>query len=130
MGYTERFGIMYNDFNYTRDCNSPSEESPVYEASDGSITKTCGLPCRLHAQPDPAYAMGQTRHVKNSLLWMQSLWKSGELPDPARFLASTVGGDICFGNGNYTVSGQTVRCLGNDVAASLASSPQPSVLFV
>jgi len=130
MGYTERFGIMYNDFNYTTDTNSPGADSPVYDATAGTISKTCGLPCRLNGQPDPIYASGQTRHVKNSLLWMQSLWKSGELPDPSPLLASTVGGDVCFGRGNYTVSGQTVRCHGADDEIPFASSPQRLVVVV
>merc|ERR1712130_748036 len=108
MGYTERFGLVYNDYNYTTDTNSPGEDSPVYDANSGKITGKCGLPCRLNAQPDPTYASRQTRHVKNSLLWMQSVWRSGELTDPSSLLASTVGGDICYGRGNYTVSGQTV----------------------
>jgi len=110
MGYNERFGIMYNTFNFAVDPNSPQADTPVYNAADGTMAKKCGVACLINAQPDPVSASNQTRHVKNSLLWMQSVWKSGELPDPAPLLTSTIGGDICYGHGSYTASGQTVEC--------------------
>lgn len=107
MGYTERFGLVYNDFKFGVDPNGPGADTPVYNAKDGTMSENCGLPCVINAGPTAA---GQTRHAKNTILWMRSLWKSGELPDPAPFLTSTPGGDICYGHGTITVSGQTVEC--------------------
>merc|ERR1712232_458843 len=61
MGYTERFGMLYNDFNDMVDPNSPSAESPVYNAEDGTMQTKCGHAC-VRGQP----GSGQTRHAKNS----------------------------------------------------------------
>ena len=110
MGYSERFGAMFNDFNFSSDPNAPDAATPVYDFASGKVVGTCGARCSEAGVPDPSSAYRQTRHAKNSLLWMQWLWQLNELPDPARFLASTIGGDVCYGVGQYTVSGQTVDC--------------------
>lgn len=84
----------------------------MYDPATGAIKGTCGLPCSMTHVPDPSKGMGQTRHAKNSLLWLQWLWRSSELPDPSRFLASTIGGDVCYGDAGtaYPVSGQAADC--------------------
>merc|ERR1712039_551355 len=89
------------------DENSPNADTPVYDPHDGTMTRKCGQAC---VRPQPL-SNGQTRHAKNSLLWMMQIWKTNQLPDPMPFLASTEGGDICYGHGTYkAVDGQQVKC--------------------
>ena len=124
-GYTERFGVMYNDFNFQplSDLNAPTQATPVYNAQTGKLDGTCGIVCAEAGMPNPATAMNQTRHAKNSLLWLQWLWRSSEIPDPARFLTGSIGGDVCYGapGSTYIVSGgKTVPC---DVKSSVPGEP-------
>jgi len=112
-GYSERFGMLYADFQAGDDPNAPGPDSPVYDIHTGKVSGTCGVGCSLAAKPAPATAKGQTRHAKNSALWLQWLWQGkGTLPDPASLLASSVGNDICYGDKGttYTVDLQTVPC--------------------
>merc|ERR1711971_363192 len=106
MGFTERFGMMYDDFTAGVDENSPNADTPVYNPHDGTMTRKCGQAC---VRPQPL-SNGQTRHAKNSLLWMMQIWKTNQLPDPMPYLASTEGGDICYGHGTYTVNNQVGKC--------------------
>jgi beta-glucosidase/6-phospho-beta-glucosidase/beta-galactosidase len=112
-GYTERFGVLYTDYNAGEDDNSPTPESPVYDINTGVVSGKCGVACSLAAKPDPSKAMTQTRHAKHSALWLQWLWQSkGVLPDPSPLLASSIGSDVCYGKAGttYTVDGATVDC--------------------
>jgi beta-glucosidase/6-phospho-beta-glucosidase/beta-galactosidase len=60
MGYTERFGIIYNDFNFGTDSNTS------YNSDN---------------QPQ---ANGQVRTLKDSACWFQdTLWSSNSLADPS-----------------------------------------------
>ena len=109
-GYSERFGVMYNEFSFKplSDNNAPQPSTPVYNAHTGRLDGVCGSTCAMADVPNPFTAVNQTRHAKNSLLWLQWLWRSNEIPDPSRFLTSTVGGDVCYGRSGtvYVVSGK------------------------
>ncbi len=63
---------MYNDFNFQSlsDLNAPTQATPVYNAQTGKLDGTCGIVCTEAGMPNPATAMNQTRHAKNSLLWL------------------------------------------------------------
>lgn len=66
MGYNERFGVIYNDFNMGTDPNT----------SDNS--------------DDQPQAQGQSRTPKNSACWMsQSLWATNSLVDPSTIQCSS-----------------------------------------
>mmetsp|Transcript_2164 Transcript_2164/g.5334 ORF Transcript_2164/g.5334 Transcript_2164/m.5334 type:complete len:700 (+) Transcript_2164:88-2187(+) len=117
-GYAERFGCLYNEFQFGADPNSPSPESPVYVADQGVIDGVCGSSCEDAnvGKPAPVGAYNQTRHAKNSILWLQWVWESNSMVDQSRFLASTIGGDVCYGEGEY-----------NGVKCSLSSTiPGPA----
>jgi beta-glucosidase/6-phospho-beta-glucosidase/beta-galactosidase len=111
-GYSERFGTLYADLQFGDDPNSPTPESPMYDASTGQLSGTCGIKCTLSSKPAPSLGMNQTRHAKNSALWLQWLWRSGTLPDPAPFLAGSMGNDVCYGDAGttYSVNNQVVAC--------------------
>jgi len=117
-GFSERFGVMYNDFKFKSlsDPNAPGMDTPVYDAATGKLEGTCGIACAMTGMPDPAAAMNQTRHAKNALLWLQWLWRSSVIPDPARFLTGTIGGDVCYGASGSTyapnpaAASDTVTC--------------------
>jgi len=122
-GYLERFGTQFADLQPGADPNSPGADARIYDAPTGKLGDKCGVRCLLTATPSAAGAPAQTRHAKNSLLWLQWLWRSTELPDPSRFLASTIGGDVCYGPSGapYDVSNQHSVC-GN---ASTVPGPPP-----
>jgi len=109
-GYSERFGVMYNDFNFGTDPNAPGPKTPVYQAKTGKVEGVCGVECLENGIPDPVTAINQTRHAKGALLWLQWLWRGSQIPSPERFLASSIGGDVCYGTGTYTVSSHTYKC--------------------
>lgn len=64
-GYSERFGVVFNDFRFGNDTNSPS----------GGWA----------GQPTAA---GQTRTRKDSSRWLQAVWETNALVDPAALLRS------------------------------------------
>jgi len=109
LGYSERFGITWNDFAFGEpfaDENAPNQETPVYDANSGKISGPCGNACvygngNMAQMPDPKRAYNQTRHPKNSALYLQWIWQSNTLVNPARFLAGSIGGDVCYGEGKY-----------------------------
>jgi hypothetical protein len=109
LGYSERFGINWNDFQFGEgfaDPNSPNTETPVYDANAGLISGPCGDKCifgngNLARTPSPDLAINQTRHAKNSALYLQWIWQSNTVVNPARFLAGSIGGDVCYGTGVY-----------------------------
>jgi len=111
-GYSERFGVMFNDFRFGHDPNAPDPATPVYNAQTGKLDGTCGIECAYNGIPsaNATTAYGQTRHAKGALLFLQWLWRSSELPSPNRWLSASVGGDVCYGEGTYTVSSQTFQC--------------------
>ena len=88
-------GTMYTDFNFTTDPNAPNASTPVYDATTGRLSGTCGLKCSEAGQPDPASAYKQTRHAKNSLLWLQWLWQTNALPVRRDIPSPTA--DACHG---------------------------------
>eukprot|EP00121_Abeoforma_whisleri_P011898 Awhi_evm1s10980 len=47
--------------------------------------------------PDPATSRNQTRHPKNSMLWLLEVYHTQTIVDPSNYLYRTKGGDICFG---------------------------------
>jgi hypothetical protein len=119
LGYSERFGINWNDFQFGEgfaDPNSPNTETPVYDAGTGKISGPCGDKCifgngNLARTPSPDLAANQTRHAKNSALYLQWIWQSGTVVNPARFLAGSIGGDVCYGHGMYNDGASTdVQC--------------------
>jgi hypothetical protein len=94
------------------DPNSPDTETPVYDANTGTISGLCGDKCiygngNMAQNPDPKMAYNQTRHPKNSALYLQWIWQSNTLVDPATFLAGSIGGDICYGEGTYSDDGNS-----------------------
>jgi len=106
MGYSERFGVIWNDFLFDVDPDAPNETTPVFDPHQGRVTGPCGMACvlgngNLASQPGPRNAYQQTRHPKNTALWLQWVWETNTVVDPARFLASSIGGDICYGEGTY-----------------------------
>jgi len=133
LGYSERFGITWNNFEFNEpfaDPNSPNTETPVYDANTGAISGPCGDKCiygngNMAQNPDPNMAYNQTRHPKNSALYLQWIWQSNTLVNPATFLAGSIGGDICYGEGTYSDDGNSatgpVEC-GFDLAKD---SPGP-----
>merc|ERR1712048_451942 len=125
LGYSERFGITWNDFGFPlvgegfADPNSPNAETTVYNADAGEIQGKCGDACifgngNMAQTPDPKKAYNQTRHPKNSALYLQWVWQSNTVVDPSIFLAGTVGGDVCYGEGTYSDAGSgatgSVQC--------------------
>jgi len=107
-GYNERFGCLWTDFNFGEDPNSPGASASIYDAEKGYLTTPCGAQCSGNknvpaAAKEKAYA--QTRHAKDSILWLQWVWQSNALADPARFLAASIGTDICYGEGVYPPTG-------------------------
>jgi len=110
LGYSERFGITWNDFGFGApfaDVNAPNTETPVYNADAGEIQGVCGDACiygngNMAQNPDPERAYNQSRHPKNSALYLQWIWQSNTVVDPSIFLAGTVGGDVCYGEGTYS----------------------------
>lgn len=121
-GYTEKFGLMFADLALGDDPDSPGPDAPMYNPHTGALEGKCGARCLVTSTPAKGAASSQTRHAKNSLLWLQWLWRSGELPDPSRFLSSTIGGDICYGDPgrSYVVSGQHSIC---DNSSSIPGLP-------
>jgi len=111
-GYSERFGVMYNDFNFGEDPNAPTPTTPVYNAQTGKYDGVCGIECAYNGIPsaNATIAYAQTRHAKGALLWLQWLWRGSEIPSPHRWLAASIGGDVCYGEGTYKVSSQTFQC--------------------
>jgi len=113
LGYSERFGINWNDFQWGTpfaDPNAPDQQTPVYNAQSGAIDGLCGDACvygngNLAQSPDPKRALNQTRHAKNSALWLQWVWQSGAVVNPGRFLAGSIGEDVCYGHGTYNDAG-------------------------
>jgi len=124
-GYSERFGMMYNEFNFDKDPNAPTPDTPVYDPKTGNLTGTCGIACAKSSLPSASMALKQTRHAKNSLFFMQWLWRTGVLPDPARFLASSIGGDVCYGEGSYHSSTGDVKCATSSDVPGLPPTDQP-----
>lgn len=59
-GYTERFGLIYNDYGFGFDPNSPTHQD------EQPTTK-------------------QKRYLKDSACWLMDVWASNELSDPADF---------------------------------------------
>jgi len=118
-GYSERFGTVWNDFNFGTDHDSPGMANPIYFNGAGDSGKIgtdgtlCGTNCSGGAsgvpsvKPSPTGAFGQTRHPKNTALWLQRVWESNALVDASRFLAATLGGDVCYGEGVYAPTGAT-----------------------
>ncbi|KNC75459.1 hypothetical protein SARC_12014 [Sphaeroforma arctica JP610] len=115
-GYRERFGVLYDEFNFCHvedienpncDPNSPTTETPVYDSSTGDYSERCGNTCLFSEQPDPTTAIDQTRHPKNSLLWLTEVWKSQKLVDPGTFLFASKAGDICYGPEGTTYNGNS-----------------------
>ena len=66
-GYTERFGVTYNDFEFGVDPQSPKGWA---------------------GQPT---AKGQTRTRKDSSRWLQEVWTQNALVDPRPFFANHAG---------------------------------------
>ena len=64
-GYTERFGVTYNDFEFGVDPQSPKGWA---------------------GQPT---AKGQTRTRKDSSRWLQEVWTQNALVDPRPFFANS-----------------------------------------
>lgn len=116
LGYSERFGVSWTDFMFGTDPNAPNVDTPVYDANAGKISGKCGDACifgngNQARQPDPAKAMNQTRHSKNALMYLQWIWQSNYVVNPALFLTGGIGGDICYGEGTYnSADGATVAC--------------------
>jgi len=122
-GYAERFGTLYNEFNYGADPNSPGPNTPIYQPETGEVSGVCGAECSDDNVGKPAAvgAYGQTRHAKNSILWLQWVWETNTVVDHSQFMSSTIGGDVCYGEGEY-----------NGVACSLSSDipgPAPASAF-
>merc|ERR1712226_1809494 len=70
-------------------------------------------------------AYAQTRHAKGALLWLQWMWRASEIPSPARFLAASIGGGVCYGEGTYTISSRTFECkLASDVPGTPPMCPE------
>ena len=61
-GYTERFGVQFNDFAFGEDPHAPVDQ-----------------------QHQPTEA-GQKRTPKDSLRWLQSVWKANAMVDPTPLL--------------------------------------------
>lgn len=59
-GYTERFGVIYNDYGFGMDPNSATNQD---------------------SQP----TLNQTRYIKDSGCYLMSLWANSSIPDPANF---------------------------------------------
>jgi len=131
-GYRERFGLLFNDFNYcdapettTRlpgstpdssgasstscDPNAPGTATPVYDPHTGRVGAACGADCLRTGVPDPNRARQQTRHTKNSLAWLVEVWATNQLPDPTRYLFMA-GQRKCWGEGSYAAAGYTAHC--------------------
>ena len=68
-GYTERFGVVFNDFKFGDDPDSPKGWA---------------------GQPT---AKGQVRTRKNSSFWLQQVWERNALVDPTEWLNGERGGD-------------------------------------
>jgi len=66
-GYTERFGVTYTDFRFGWDADSPWISD---EADERAETPTAG---------------NQRRYRKKSSCWLEALWTSNALVDPASF---------------------------------------------
>ncbi|KNC76787.1 hypothetical protein SARC_10731 [Sphaeroforma arctica JP610] len=115
-GYHERFGVMYDEFNFCHvkdinnpncDPNSPTPDTPVYDAATGDSSALCGNTCLFSEQPDPSTSINQTRHPKNSLLWLTEVWKSQTVVDPGTYLWATKASDICYGPDGTTYNGNS-----------------------
>jgi len=123
-GFRERFGLLFNDFNF---CGAPSQEghtaafncstdtpsadSPVYDPAQGKLLdKACGADCLHNGVPNPRLAREQTRHTKDSLAWLSEVWATNELTDPTAYLFMA-GPRECWGEGTYaSSSGYLVQC--------------------
>ena len=105
-GFVERFGLSFADYRFGSgsDPNAPNASTPVYDADTGQLREwPCGRRCSEAEQPNPQWAYEQTRHAKNSMLWMQWLWETNTLPVHAAPEATPPVGlspyslvDVCF----------------------------------
>jgi len=114
MGYSERFGILFNDFQFCETPDHPSRDSsscdphapgagaPIYNHETGEImwSTTCGIPCLVNGVPNPSIARKQTRHTKNSASWLSEVWETNSLVDFTFYLFNTLGPQ-CWGEGVY-----------------------------
>jgi len=113
-GYLERFGVVFTDFQFGQDPNSPNPDTPVYNPFSDSFDGPCGVACATSQIPDPSLSSKQTRLPKNSALWLQQVWKTGALADPAYFETSVVGASVAYAGrrGRSMLSGDdTKACL-------------------
>eukprot|EP00812_Abedinium_dasypus_P008511 NODE_2267_length_965_cov_295.404396.p3 GENE.NODE_2267_length_965_cov_295.404396~~NODE_2267_length_965_cov_295.404396.p3 ORF type:complete len:228 (+),score=54.01 NODE_2267_length_965_cov_295.404396:151-834(+) len=113
-GYSERFGVLFNDFRFGADPDAPNSSTPVYDPRQPGVVRVCGSQCNISGIPEAGLhaRSQQTRHAKNTFLWLQWVWKVNSLVDPARFLAGSIGGDVCYGNS--TESSETHCALPSD----------------
>jgi len=126
MGYSERFGCLWNEFLWETDPNAPSAESPIYNPYSGKITGKCGDECkRAKVSPGPSRAKDQTRHMRNSMLRLIEAWGVPKLlsgphgPNEDFFQAAT-SVSICFGKGTYQTEDGPVECsLESDVLSNM-----------
>jgi hypothetical protein len=98
----------------------------VYNAKTGKYDGVCGIECAYNGIPssNATIAYGQTRHAKGALLWLQWMWRGGEVPSPNRWLAASVGGDVCYGEGTYKLGAKTIKCaLSSDVPGEAPVCP-------
>ena len=84
MGYSERFGVIWNDFLVDVDPDAPDETRPVFDAHQGKVIGPCGMACvlgngNLASQLGPRNACQQTRHPKNTALWLQWVWETNNV---------------------------------------------------
>jgi len=99
MGYSERFGCLWVDLQFGEDPNAPTAASPIYNAYSGKLDGVCTECDAPNVKPGAANAQKQTRHIKNSILLLTSLWKNNALPSFEEFFAAATAPDICFGEG-------------------------------
>jgi len=99
MGYSERFGCLWVDLQFGEDPNAPTAASPIYNAYSGKLDGVCTECDAPNVKPGAANAQKQTRHIKNSILLLMSLWKNNALPSFEEFFAAATAPDICFGEG-------------------------------
>ncbi|CAJ1357637.1 unnamed protein product [Effrenium voratum] len=110
MGYSERFGCLWNEFQWGLDPNAPTKESLIHNAYSGRLEGKCDKCEEPSVKPRAESADGQTRHMKNSLLMLMAVWKTNTLPTPQDFAAAASVPSICFGHGTYQTEIGPVQC--------------------
>jgi len=98
MGYSERFGCLFDDLQFGEDPNAPTAASPIYNPYSGTLDGTCEECDAPNVKPSLENAAKQTRHIKNSVLLLMSLWKNNALPSYADFFSAALAPDIKFGS--------------------------------